>query len=168
MFAKEKRGANIEIYKTDQVIKLKMEGTPWERHNIEPDIRGELIAVKENSLLLMERESGADVIVDIAEVGVITIAKKSQLLLGAGLGTLIGTGVGAVIGASMHEYGDWGPPDELKETLPVGALLGLLMGTITGLNAGTTKTFQIEGRSDAEIQEILEYLRKKARVRNSQ
>ncbi len=40
MFAKEKRGANVEIYKTK--IELKMKGTPWEKSASKPDLRGEL------------------------------------------------------------------------------------------------------------------------------
>ena len=44
LFAKEKRGADLIIQKKDG------------QH-----VRGELIAVKKNSLLLLDRESGADV-----------------------------------------------------------------------------------------------------------
>ena len=56
LFAKERRGANIEIYKS----RPKMEGTPWEK----PDIRGELIAVKENLFLIKEADSGVDVTIE--------------------------------------------------------------------------------------------------------
>jgi hypothetical protein len=58
--------------------------------------RGELIAVKENSLLLMERNSGADVTVDVGDIRVITIVKKSKFLTGAGTGLLIGGGIGVL------------------------------------------------------------------------
>ena len=45
--AKERKGADLLIQKKDGA-----------------QVRGELIAMKENSLLLMERDSGADVTVD--------------------------------------------------------------------------------------------------------
>ena len=78
--AKERKGADLIIQKKD--------GT---------QVRGELIAVKENSLLLLDRESGADVTVDIGAIRVIKIKKKSKLLKGAGNGLLIGGGTGVHI-----------------------------------------------------------------------
>ncbi|MGB6865507.1 MAG: hypothetical protein WBE11_07415 [Candidatus Aminicenantaceae bacterium] len=51
--------------------------------------RGELIAVKQNSLLLKEYESGGDITVDVEDIAVIKIVKKSKALLGAGIGLLI-------------------------------------------------------------------------------
>ncbi len=41
---------------------------------------------------------------------------------------------------------------------------GLLVGAVVGSIIGTDKTIQIEEKSDSEIQESLEYLRKKARI----
>jgi hypothetical protein len=51
LFAKERKGADLIIQKKEG-----------------QQVRGELIAVKENSLLLLERESGADMPVDIGDV----------------------------------------------------------------------------------------------------
>lgn len=168
LFAKEKRGANIEIYKKKQIIKLKMEGTPWEKLDKEPDIRGELLAARKTSLLLLERDSYADVTVDIGDIGVIRIVKK----WGAGEGFLIGSAVGAVLGGSFgyayaSSFGDQDLAGSISLTALTGGLaIGLLGGIISGLSS-KYETFQFTGKSDLEIQEILEYLRKKARVRNT-
>ena len=52
--AKERKGADLIIQRTD--------GT---------QVRGELIAVKASSLLLLDRDTGSDVSVDIGDIGVI-------------------------------------------------------------------------------------------------
>lgn len=141
--AKERRGADLIVQKTD--------GT---------QVRGELIAVKQTSLLLLERDSGADVTVEIEDIRVITIVKKSRtgkfaLLIGASLGL-----IGSITSIWDEEYG-------FVEPFVMGAIFGALIGVIVGAIAGIDKTIQIEGKSDSEIQEILEKLYKKARVRNA-
>ena len=161
MFAKEKRGAEIEIYKTKQVINLKMEGTPWEKLNIEPNIRGELIAIKENSLILLERDSGADVSIDIADIKAIRIVRKSKALIGL----LVGGAFGALLGRVTYTGGFIGSPGF---SAGIGAAFGALLGTLTGASEGTDEKIQIEGKSNSEIKEVLEKLRKKARVTNFQ
>jgi hypothetical protein len=134
-------------------------------------VKGELIAVKENSLLLKELGTGVDVSVDITNIRTITIVKNSNLLSGIGFGLIIGAGFGAIIG--------WGGTDEsgsssilyssnaAENIRAYGILFGLIgaaVGGITGAIAGTDKTIQIEGKSEAEIKTILEDLRKIARV----
>ena len=74
LYAK-KKGAKLVIQKTDG-----------------QKIKGELIAVKKDSLLLLGQESGADVSVDIRNIEMVKI-KKSKTLLGASLGFLAGVGV---------------------------------------------------------------------------
>ena len=68
-------------------------------------ISGELIAVKENSLLLLDSESGADVSVDIKDIKVIKM-KKSMTRLGMGIGCVAGvlTGLGSAKALSdLHD-----------------------------------------------------------------
>ena len=158
MFAKERKGADLIIQKKD--------GT---------QIRGELIAVKQTSLLLLERESGGDVSINIADIKVIRIVKKSKLLLGAGIGLLCGAVIGALIGLAEGEdpvKGGVPPPLSVEDkVLGYGFWFGFSggsLGGIAGAIAGTDKIIQLEGKSDSEIQEILEKLRKKARVKNFQ
>ena len=46
-------------------------------------------------------------------------------------------------------------------------VFGLAAGLVIGLVVGADTTIKIEGKSKTEIQEILEKLRKKARVKNA-
>ena len=168
--SKERRGATLIIHrKSDQVKKTQLEGTPWETSVI-TGIWGELIAVKQNSLLLLDA-GGEDVSVDIAEIKVIRIVKKSNVVQGMVRGVAIGGGVGALIGFAA---GDDEPGGFFSFTAEGKALifgiafgaLGLVFGGIAGLTPGKDKTIQIEGKSDLEIEETLDKLRKKARIRD--
>jgi len=148
LYAKEKRGAKLLITKKDG----------WQRE-------GELITVKPNSLLLLDTD-GKDVSIDIANIKVIRVVKKSKVLQGLGVGLLIGAGTGAVWGAQVGENDLF----SAEETVLVDAIffgvIGLLIGGIAGAVVGTDKTIQIEGMTNSEIQETLDYLRKKARIRD--
>ncbi len=75
-------------------------------------------------------------------------------------------GVGALIAPNLQP---WSDGRELGWTLLIGAIggaAGLLIGGITGALVGKDKTIQIEGMTDPEIQEALDKLRKKARIRD--
>ncbi|MDH4217906.1 MAG: hypothetical protein OEY18_12030 [Candidatus Aminicenantes bacterium] len=147
IFAKERKGAELIIQKTG--------GT---------QVRGELIAVKGYSLLVLERESGADMSIDIEDVRVITILKKLNATRGALYGFLIGAGVGAVLGYAA----DPDAPPSREATAAIAGISVGLIGALIGLVSGTDETIQLEGKSDAEIQEILEKLSKEARIKNVQ
>ena len=167
LFAKERKGADLIIQRTN--------GT---------QVRGELIAVKQTSLLLLERESGVDVSVDIREIKLIEIVKKSKTLARGSIGLISGGMVGALFGFMKGDdpagYGTmWGKPLWIEQGILIaeekalyyGILIGLsgaILGGIIGALEGADKTILIEGKSDSEIKEILEKLRKKAMVRNSQ
>jgi hypothetical protein len=145
--AKERKGADVIIQKT--------EGT---------QVRGELIAVKQASLLLLERDSEADVTVDVGEISVIRIVKKSKILIGGGLGAII-------CGGGLWLYGSTQSTFDFYDNWPILALVaagGLVIGGIIGAVVGIDRIIQTEGKPDAEIQKILEKLRKKARVKNAQ
>ena len=128
-------------------------------------IKGELIAVKPNSLLLLDTE-GKDVSVNIADIKFIKIVKKSKLLTGAWVGIAVGGGAGVLLGGSASEGMSLSPSEGRKILGVFGAVVGLLVGGITGAMAGTDKTIQIEGMTDLQIQEALDKLRKKARIRD--
>jgi hypothetical protein len=143
MFAKERKGAGVIISTKDG-----------------RDVRGELIAIKESSLLLMEKDSGADVTADISDIKVVRITKKSK----AGLGFLTCGAIGALLGSlSYNASDDWMSLGRGGQAALTG-LFGGLIGLIGGGLAGIDKKIKIEKKSDSEIQEILEKLRKKARV----
>ena len=145
LMAKERRGATLVIQKKDG-----------------QQVNGELIAVKQTSLLLKDSESGADVSVDISDIKVIKIVKKSKAGLGAGLGLLIGAGGMALVGGSTCGHAFCGQCAAIGAL--IGAAPGLLIGGLIGVGVGVDKEIQIEGKSDSEINKALEELRKKARV----
>ncbi len=153
LYAKERRGAKLIVTKKDG-----------------QQIRGELITVKPNSLLLLDTE-GKDVSVDIVDIKVIRIVKKSNVGKGALYGLLIGGAAGALLGfASGDDESDFLLNFTAEEkALIAGASLGitgLILGVTIGATSGKDKTIQIEGMSDLEIREALDKLRKKARIRD--
>jgi len=156
----EKKGAKLIVKKKDGQL-----------------IEGELITVKPTSylfrleppsLLLLDTE-GKDVSIDIEDIRIIRIVKKSK----AGKGALYGLLIGGVSGALFIRF-----RGELIENIQevthnwtvayalFGATGGLLIGTISGAALGTDKTIHFEGMTDTEIQETLDKLRKKARIRD--
>ena len=172
LYAKERRGAILIIQRKGDQVQTRYKDTPWET-SVMTGIRGELIAVKPNSLLLLDTE-GKDVSIDIADIKVIRIVKKSKALLGAGVGLLIGAGGGVLLGFAMGdpEYLSTGWDFSLtaeQKALVFGILLGIIglcSGVIAGLKSGKDKTILVEGMTDLEIQKTLDKLRKKARIRD--
>jgi len=144
IFTKERKGAALIIQKKDG-----------------QQVRGELIAVKQNSLLLLDTD-GIDVSVIIEDIKVITVLKKFTSSKGALYGFLIG----GVIGAALGYTADPDTPPGRGTTAAIFGLSAGLLGTLIGVAAGVNDKIQIEDKSDSEIQEILEKLRKKARVKN--
>lgn len=134
-------------------------------------IEGELITVKPNSLLLLNAE-GRDVSVGIGDIRIIRIVKKSKAMIGATFGALAGGSTGAIVSALI------GKPAPIifssmateKSTILSGMFFGFIIGTVCGgligASEGIDKKIQIEGMSNSEIQETLEKLRKKARIRD--
>jgi len=138
-FGKERRGANLKIWKKDGRL-----------------INGELIAVKENSLLVLDTE-GNDLNIEIHDIATMVIKKKSKPGKGALNGLLIGGGIGL--------FG-------LEESVANGIKSAIVFGVI-GAGLGATigpipriKTIKTEGMTNSEIQETLEKLRKQARIRD--
>ncbi len=147
--SKERRGAKLIITKKNGY-----------------QTEGELITVKPNSLLLLSI-TGRDVSVDIKDVKVIRVVKKSKAGLGAGIGSLAGVGgsvlAGVLIGDVTEGMGvlDWAFIVGLP-LVPSCALIGAMLGSLLG----TDKTILVEGMTGSEIQETLDKLRKKARIRD--
>jgi hypothetical protein len=113
----------------------------------------------------MERDSGGDVTVDVTNVRTIIHIRKSKGLkvVGISLASCLVVFIGTILWADI-----FGPP-ELAEQGPIGfgVIAGLIGFVAGGFLVTNKKTYQIEGKSDSEIQEILEKLRKKARVKNA-
>ena len=146
----KKKGVELEILKKDG-----------------KQVRGELIAVKQSSLLLKESEKGTDESVDITDIGVIKIVKKSKAGTGAIYGGLIGFVLGVIILHATDSELANDPEGGIGANIISGLLGGAggsLLGAIAGVALIPDKKIQFEGKSDSEIQEILEDLREKARI----
>ncbi len=141
-------------------------------------IKGELIAVKPNSLLLLDSETGADVSVDYGKIKVITIVKKSKTAKGIGFGLLIGGASGAYFSAKQHKE-DLGIFNIVYffcflfpflwfeydlGSIVLGGSIGALAGGFIGEAIGKDKTIQVEGKSDLEKEKVFQRLRSKARI----
>jgi hypothetical protein len=128
-------------------------------------IKGELIAVKQNSLLLLDTE-GKDASIDITDIRVIWI-KKSKTGKGAAYGALWGAAIPAALFGIMGLTFSGG--FELSVWIAVvggAAALGAFLGAAIGIGAGTDTTILLEGMSDSETQKTLDKLRKRARIRD--
>jgi hypothetical protein len=133
-------------------------------------IREELITVKPNSLLLLDAE-GKDVSVDIADIRAVRIVKKLKYWLGAGIGGAIGGGIALykIVSAYKAEDGDGGFISYFllgSLVVPVALMAGAVLGAGIGALVGTDKVIYFTGMTDSEIQETLDKLRKKARIRD--
>ena len=160
-------GMNCATYQRGDGINLKLGRKPGVNLVIQTiegqQVRGELIAVKRNSLLLKQSESGVDVSVSVREIEVIKIKRKLGVLLGASLGLMFGMGLGYVVSKAIEPEKSFIDYEYIG--IPIGAVAGLLLGLVIGLTApGADKKIQFEGKSDSEIKKILDDLRKKARV----
>ena len=147
---REKHGATLLIKKNDG-----------------QQIRGELITVKPNSLLLLNTD-GKDVSVKIEEIKTIIVVKKSKAGTGVLIGLLIGGGGGALYWFKAARGAGLGD-DAASAALLFGsvtAVVGGIIGGLFGAAAGDDETIQIEGMTDLEIREALDKLRKKARIRD--
>ena len=148
LYAKERRGAKLIVTKKDG-----------------QQIEGELITVKPKSLLLLSI-TGRDMSVGIADIKAIRIVKKSKLLTGVWVGIAVGGGTGVLLGGSASEGMSLGPKEGRQILGIFGAIVGLLVGGTIGAVVGKDKTLHFEGMTDSEIQEAMDKLRKKARIRD--
>jgi len=141
--AKERRGANL--------IVTRLDGS---------QVSGELIAVKRDSLLLLS--NGRDESVDLADIKTVRIVKKSL----AGKGALYGFLAGALGGAL------WGSANQDSDVLgngtawvagayvgAIGALSGLLLGSVAGLDS----SFTVAGKPETVVNEYWDKLRAHSR-----
>jgi len=139
LWAKSK-GAQVQIMKSDQEV-----------------IEGELLRVKDNSLLVMTSGSETGVTVDMNEIILLKIKKKRTFRKGAVPGSLVGVGIGISLGLMGKHYGPF-----------VGGLtlgvLGLGVGGITASLGGEYyKKIQVQGKSPYKIKKIIWKLKEMAR-----
>jgi hypothetical protein len=110
--SKERRGADLRI--------LKKDGS---------QTQGELIAVRQDSLLLLDSSKATDVSIDIPDIKTIKILKKSKTLLGVGLGLVIGGAAGTLAGYEGSSL--FWQVDKRHAWAWTGGVLGLVSGAIS-------------------------------------
>jgi len=150
LYAKERRGAKLIITKKDGQL-----------------IEGELITVKPNSLLLLNTE-GKDVSVGIEEIKVIRrVVKRSEVWKGIQIGGFIGAVAAALIFIASEKWPVGSLPFAMfaSPTIIVGGAIGASIGGMVGV-AVADKKIHLEGMTDSQIQEAMDKLRKKARIRD--
>ena len=143
LLAKERYGAQILVHKKNGQRFI-----------------GELIAVKQNQLLLLSA-SNVDTSINIEDVRAIDVVRRPYVGLGLLMGSIMGYLVGASIAsAEGHEQGTWGYFDWVAPGIFIGGSIG---ATASGIH-GIDKRIRIHERSEKEVQIALEKLRKIARV----
>ena len=153
LWAKSK-GAQVQIMKSEREV-----------------IEGELLRVKDNSLLVMTTGSDTGVTVDMNEIILIRIKKKRTFGKGAVPGLLVGADIGIVAGLAGKYDGEGILVKNKGEGAFVGGLtlgvLGLGVGGITGSLGGQYyKKIQVQGKSPYKIKKIMLKLKEMARFKD--
>ncbi len=147
--AKEKRGAELVISKKDGAV-----------------VKGELLAVKEENLIIMDESTPGGVTVSLKDARSVKVIKhgKGGLILG---GALIGGAIGAAAGyasqTGQHGFlaGYFKGP-----AAGLGAGIGGLAGIFAGAWAGSDKTLKIANGDSGSIRNVIDKLRPLARDRS--
>ena len=160
--SKERRGAEVKIKIQDGRV-----------------VRGELITVKPDSLLILDRYSGSDMSVDLRDVREVFIVKKSKFWTSAGLGLLIGGASGVLLGYALgddpeptHSQGIFSYNFSIslssdQKALGLGiflGLIGMIAGGFAGADAGTDQPVLLNDSSRLLLELNLEKLRSQARI----
>jgi hypothetical protein len=128
-------------------------------------IKGELIAVK-NTTLLIDSKASSENSIDFSDISSITIIKKSQFLSGLGLGVLIGTVGGGWAGLLSGDSFDphlTAPQQAMIAGIGLGVIGGTI-GGIVGAIAGADETIKIsEPRNPYKTAWLLDKIRSLSR-----
>ena len=141
--AKERRGATVEVTMTDG-----------------SKVRGELLAVKVDALLIYDRDSGQGRSIDLQQVNHVTLLRKLKFLTGIAIGLGVGLVVGANPEKNVHIDNYW-----LRTCYTFAVIGGLLNGAVT-INA--EKIITLAGVSPQTWQKKLEWLEHYAREQDSE
>lgn len=148
LLAKERRGADLDIVR---------------RNGLRSS--GELIAVKQSSLLLLNA-AGQDVSVESADISSLTIHKKSRATKGSLTGFLIGSVVGGIAGAAV-DIGEYKSQGVVLGALVFG-IAGGFIGMVAGSASGSSETIDFEKLPEPEVQKAMTRLRGMARMPSAQ
>jgi hypothetical protein len=147
--AKERRGTQLVISKRDGVV-----------------VQGELLAVKEENLIIMDESTPGGVTVSLRDARLVKVVKQGKAgpILGfALLGGFVGGATGYAVG-SGHD-GFLSDIDKVAGGA-IGAGIGIVAGGLVGIVAGSNKTFTIANADPASIRNVIDHLRPLARDRS--
>jgi len=146
--ARQKAGA--------EVVVQKIEGTK---------VEGELLKVKENSLVVHQMDSGG-ISIPIAEIAKIRVIKKTKWGKGLLWGMVAGAGTGAFIAYSNPEPEGFRGASGAKILGLAFGVMGAGLGSIISLADGIDSHYALAGKPQTYINRIMEKLKKKARFKN--
>jgi len=130
---------------------------------------GELIAVKPDSILLLE-PAGKDVSIDMADVRSVLVWRRSKIGQGALFGLLIGAAGGYAGGAIYAKSAGLCPGCEAPLARAgmgiLGGVVGIVGGVVAGASAGRDLTVALDDQAGPSFAESLQKLRKYARVKD--
>lgn len=130
-------------------------------------VRGELLEVEGESLVILDNENMAKSSQNIRELRRIVIEKKSSFLKGMGLGLLVGGGGGAALGLlSGDDERGWFSFTAGEKALMGGigfGLLGALAGGILGGLSSADESIDLTALSDYQKKMVLNKLATKSR-----
>jgi hypothetical protein len=130
--AKERRGADL--------IVTRLDGS---------QAAGELIAVKRDSLLLLNNV-GRDESIDLAAIKSVRIVRRSRAGLFAGIGGAAGAAVGAAVGIYKGGGDDESGPASIRGGVVYGAL-GALAGLLAGSMVNSDTHFTVAGKTPEAV-----------------
>ncbi len=148
----EKPGAQLWIEKTDGSI-----------------LRGELLALQGEDLVIADKGSYEKVIVSFDEMKSIRIVKKSGFLKGIGLGFLTGGATGMLLGfAGGDDAPGWFSMTAGEKAALGGLALGVLgtgIGGLCGAVSGIDESIELSRLSENDKADVLSKLQKKSRFK---
>jgi hypothetical protein len=130
--AKERRGAELVVTRLDG-----------------SQVSGELIAVKPNSLLLLNNV-GKDESIDLAAIRSVRIVRRSRAGLFAGIGGAAGAAVGASVGLYKGGGDDESGPASIRGGAVYGAL-GALAGWLADSMVNSDTHFTVAGKAPEAV-----------------
>jgi hypothetical protein len=136
--AKERRGATVEVTMTDGSL-----------------LRGELLAVKADVLLIFDHDANQGKSIDIRQVARVKILNKSKLGLGLAIGCVFGLGL-TMLDTEGRIHGNTS-----MTPVPIVGLIGGILGALAGLPT----TFSQTGDVSRNLQQNLDVLKRHARER---
>lgn len=127
------------------------------------EIKGELIAVKKDFLVLSSREPAvvSDQSIKVEDIREVRVARPSKAGSGALIGLLAGAAFGAVGAAANNGSSSFHFP--VVGMAATGGVLGLVVGAIAGAAAGGHTSFVLENRpqyiTDSTLVRLSRYTR---------